>query len=266
METTNTGGLAATQTGNIPAVGPDRSVVAVFDLDGTLTLGDTFLGYLFAHLRRRPWRIARCWRLPFEVTRFYATGRRQNERIKSQFLTAVLGGMSEGTLVEVTERFVSRILQQGLRPGTEQTLRRHRDAMHDLILLTASPDIYVCLLAERLGFHQVICTNVEWDGMRRLTGKLQGANCRGPEKLRRLQASLEGRRNNCFVVAYADEAADGPVLAWADVGVLVQPTEHLEFFGSALCSSKPQTIPNGSLPAEPDEALRHGATNLSRSD
>lgn len=219
MITAEAGQTGAVQATDAIAAGLPQPVVAVFDLDGTLTRGDTFVRYLLAHLWRRPWRLLRCWLLPFEVVRFNATGRQGNERLKTQFLTAVLGGMSEAELAPVTGRFVDRVLRDGLRPGAQQTLRRHRDAGHELVLLTASPDLYVHTLAERLGFHKVISTRVEWNKMGRLTGRLEGSNCRGREKLRRLQEGLKEKRKYYFSVAYADEPADTPVLSWADIGV-----------------------------------------------
>ena len=53
----------------------------------------------------------------------------------------------------------------------------------------------------------------------RLTGELDGANCRGPEKVRRLHEWLDtahGGRSAVEVVAYGDSPGDREMLADAD--------------------------------------------------
>jgi phosphoserine phosphatase len=54
----------------------------------------------------------------------------------------------------------------------------------------------------------------------RCTGDLEGGNCRGPEKARRLARWLDG--SAAHVVAYGDSAGDRELLAAADVGVWVK--------------------------------------------
>ena len=51
----------------------------------------------------------------------------------------------------------------------------------------------------------------------RLTGRLEGANCRGPEKARRVGALLEERGlENAEVWAYGDSDDDAALLGGAD--------------------------------------------------
>lgn len=49
-----------------------------------------------------------------------------------------------------------------------------------------------------------------------ITGKLQGNNCRGKEKVKRLQ-EIFGDKNNYFLYAYGDSLGDKELLEYADV-------------------------------------------------
>ena len=91
-----------------------------------------------------------------------------------------------------------------------------------MILASASLEPYVTPLGELLGVDDVVCTRLEQDPDGRLTGRLRGANCRGPEKARRVeewlgQAELEGAE----LWAYGDSASDDELLAAADHPVRV---------------------------------------------
>ena len=76
--------------------------------------------------------------------------------------------------------------------------------------------------------HGVVCTRLEQDASGRLTGRLQGANCRGPEKARRLRAWLEAEGlADAEVWAYGDSEGDAELLAQADHPVWVRRVEIL---------------------------------------
>jgi phosphatidylglycerophosphatase C len=105
-------------------------------------------------------------------------------------------------------------------------LEWHRRAGHRLVIVSASPTIYLETAGRLLGVDAVLATELEVDGNGRLTGRLSRPNCRGAEKALRLQAWLEsagrapsGRPRELW--AYGDSAGDGEMLALADVAVWV---------------------------------------------
>lgn len=192
--------------------------IAVFDLDHTLSRSDSFLLYLLGFLARRPWRLVRCVHLPIVVVLFWV-GRVNNTKLKESFLHAVLGGIVEAELSAWTRVFVDQFLRGHLRRQGLSTVEEHRQAGDKLVLLTASPDFYVSELGKRLGFHEVICTQVEYkDG--RLSGRLASPNIRGQEKLRVVRA-IRCRYDARPITAYADHHSDLAMLRAADRGVLV---------------------------------------------
>lgn len=205
---------------------PSRPTLAVFDLDGTLAQYDTFVRYLGGALRERPARVLRTVGLPLDVARFKAR-LQDNTWLKKRFLAAILGGLSEAELRPWTERFVDQLITTGLRPAGVKRLREHQAQGHRTILLSASPDLFVRQIADRLQFADCLCTVTARDGHGRCTGDLEGANCYGAEKVRRLEALVSSGRGGVHVVAYGDHRSDLPLLRWADEGYLVNPSPSL---------------------------------------
>src|SRR2546430_697794 len=71
--------------------------------------------------------------------------------------------------------------------------------------------LYVEPWAFAAGFHDVVSTALDYDASGRATGRLAGGNCRGAEKLRRLEA-LHGELRGRAVYGYGDSADDQPFL------------------------------------------------------
>ena len=103
-------------------------------------------------------------------------------------------------------------------------MEAHRAAGDRLVLLSASPDLYVPRIGGLLGFERTLCTELEWDSTPpsedRLDGALRTANRRGEEKSRCL-ASLRTEYPELPVVAYGNSRSDIPHLREADRALLV---------------------------------------------
>lgn len=196
---------------------PHAGRLAVFDLDGTLTYRDTFVGFLRGWLRRHPGR--RRWRpIAAALLRFVLAGRDRG-RLKSELLVACMGGASRSEVEEWSAAYVAGLGEGDFCPGGLAALQIHRAAGDRLVLLSASVDLYVPLIAARLGFHETICTGVAWRGDR-LDGALTTANRRGEEK-RRCIDELRARHPGTVIAAYANSASDIPHLVATDQPLLV---------------------------------------------
>lgn len=164
--------------------------VAIFDLDGTISRHDTFTPFVFRWLARHP---SRWWRLLLMVPTLLAFAARRTDRggLKGQLLHVAMGGVPRRTLEPWAQSHVADLLQHGLFATAQQRIRWHRDAGHYLVLMSASVDCFVPLLGRALGFDETICSTVRWNPDGTLDGRLAGANCRGEEKLRQVQALRE---------------------------------------------------------------------------
>jgi phosphatidylglycerophosphatase C len=192
--------------------------VALFDLDGTLTWRDTLLPYLLGYLLRHPWRLPRLWRAPHAGYRYWRD--RDRGALKSRFIRMIMGGESRAGLDAWSRRFVAAMRPgRRFRPLALQVLEAHRAAGDHLVLMSASPDLYVPQIGALLGFERTLCTELTWDGDR-LDGHLKSENRHGEEKLRCL-GRLRQQYGELPFIAYGNSAADLPHMRAADRALLV---------------------------------------------
>jgi phosphatidylglycerophosphatase C len=193
------------------------SGVAVFDLDGTITRHDTMPRFLLLAVRRRPARAWGLWIVPGALARFLLD--RDRGRLKSRLVRALLGGATRTEVARLAAEFATGAAAPALRSRALAAIGRHRARGDYLVLLSASVDLYVPALGARLGFDEVICTELLWRDDR-LDGALRSANRRGDEKTRCLEA-LRGEHPGARITAYGNADSDLEHLARADAGWVV---------------------------------------------
>lgn len=180
--------------------------LAVFDLDGTITRHDTLLPWLVALLLRHPWRLPRLV-MALPAIGGYLLGRGDRGGLKGAMIHAVLGGLPRERVAALTAGYVPRVLAHGLFAEAAQRIDWHRARGDRLLLMSASPDLYVPRIAAALGFDDCICTTVRWHADGRLDGRLASANRRGAEKTRCLRGYL-ATHPAAQVFAYGNSSAD----------------------------------------------------------
>lgn len=193
--------------------------VAAFDFDGTLLRGDSLLPFL---RRAAGWRgllratIRAWWQLAL-----LPLGGSHRDRAKAALLAAALAGQPADAVRRRAEAY-SVELSARLRPDTRRCLEWHLNQGHEVVLVSASPSLYLEPLAQQLGIHHIIATELaEEAGL--LTGAITGVNVRGPHKARLVGEWLgEG---SSFLYAYGDSAGDRELLARADHAVWVARAE-----------------------------------------
>ncbi|MEJ0040101.1 MAG: HAD-IB family hydrolase [Gammaproteobacteria bacterium] len=192
--------------------------LAVFDLDGTITRHDTLIQFTLGYLKSRPWRLFG-FVLSVPAVLLYLLRRTDRGALKGSVIRWTLGGSSRGDLDAWTATFVPRVLERGAFKAALERIAEHKRNGDILVLMSASPDLYVPAIARHLGFNEVTCTGVRWNG-NRLEGRLTTENCRGAEKVRRF-AEIRGRYPNLATAAYGNADSDIDHLRLADRGVLV---------------------------------------------
>lgn len=196
--------------------------LAAFDFDGTLSRRDTLLPFLARAcgprvLGRTIGRIA-----PTAVRA--RTGRLESDlhhrdATKVALLHDLFAGRSAAWLRDEGERYASTLLTK-LRPEMVEQVRWHRDAGHELIIVSASLRAYLDPFAASFGFDHVIAVEMEADEDGLLTGSMVGPNVRGEEKAVRLRRWL-GDEAPEIMWAYGNSSGDAELLAMADVPVWV---------------------------------------------
>lgn len=204
---------------------------ALFDLDQTIVPWDTQLLFCNFVLKRHPWR--RLYLLGFipfaPFAKWLGPG-----RMKRVFLN-YLAGMKPETIDAYAREMVDAIYPGGLYSEIVEEVNRHKAAGRITILNSASPDIWVKYLAEKLGFDHFYGTQVEMTGRVKLFPRLIGSNNKGDAKIIRMQQHFpEGWKSGEVLpdsYGYSDSHADLPMLEICEQNVMVHPTEKLASIG-----------------------------------
>jgi phosphatidylglycerophosphatase C len=192
--------------------------IALFDLDGTLTWRDTLLPFMLGYLRRRPHRALGLWRLPTALARYWQD--RDRGMLKSSVIRMLMRNEKRSVLDAWAQNFVADLKRkQRFRPVALAVVEAHRAAGDHLVLLSASPDLYVPQIGKMLSFERTLCTEIEWQG-ERLDGRLKTPNRRGEEKLHCL-TWLRKEYPDSPVIAYGNSASDLDHMRQADRALLV---------------------------------------------
>ena len=203
---------------------PTIDGVAVFDLAGTLTRHDTFVPYLLGWVGRHPVRLPGLVAVPPYLISYLLDGRDRG-RLKSRLLRRFMGGALRAEVDAWTRDFVVATLQTRLCARARACIEAHRSRGDRLVLLSASVDLYVPAIGAALGFDEVICTGITWQGDR-LTGELATANRRGAEKAH-VVATLRQRHPAARFSAYGNADSDFPHLELVDRPCLVNASAGL---------------------------------------
>ena len=198
-----------------PAATAGLRPIAAFDFDGTLTVRDSFAAFLKWRTPARRWAPAAA-RLAPAATAYALT--RDRGRMKAAVFAALVGPISAEALAAEAQAFADCDFDRLMRPDALACWAAHGVAGDLRVIVTASPEILVAPFARRLGADCLIGTRLTADALDRVNGALDGPNCRGPEKVTRLEAVFGPAMR--LLAAYGDTAGDADMLARAERGRL----------------------------------------------
>jgi phosphatidylglycerophosphatase C len=185
--------------------------VVAFDFDGTLTVRDSFTAFL--RWRAGPLRfVAGLARLAPASLGYLID--RDRGRIKAAATREFLGGLTRAELESQAHDFAARHAERLFRPDALATWREWRERSVSLVIVTASPTALVRPFADMLQADALIGTELAYDDHDRVTGGFLTPNCRGPEKVTRLEARFGPDLR--LAAAYGDTAGDREMLAIAE--------------------------------------------------
>ncbi len=220
--------------------GTNPQVVAAFDFDGTLTRGGSVWKFLVSVAGRRRVLQSGLLDLPKLLTAAVFGGS-ANDSAKEALYRRLLAGRDAREISELATKFGLSHFRSRVRPEVRDRLEWHLAQGHRVVVVSASPELYIRPVAAELGADAVIGTRLEVGEDGDLTGRYEGKNCRAAEKERRLRewisdtvvstasrsagdarvASGGADAPVPFVWAYGNSAGDLEMLRNADVGVNV---------------------------------------------
>jgi phosphatidylglycerophosphatase C len=228
------------------------STLAIFDLDGTITRHDTMWPFVSGYLLRHP---ARWWRLPLCLLPLLKHLLSHHDRgvLKSAVLRLTLGGVRHARLDQWAGQYTRRLVHTGLYGEALDSIATLRKAQARLVLLSASPDLYVPWVARALGFDECICTEVRWRADGTLDGALESANRRGAEKTRCVRALL-AKYQPTVSQAYGNDRADLEHLGLVSAGLYVngRPEDVIETPSIRVVRWSVRATSNSALPTIPE--------------
>ena len=194
--------------------------LVVWDVDRTLTRSDTLVPFLRAVVGPALW--AQVVRRTAIETAWHGATR---SVLKARLLRQCLAGREYAAVLTLAEDFAETLLAQECRPDAIARWAWHQARGDHQVLASASLELYLEPLATSLGAEHVLATGLQVEDDR-LTGGMSTANCRGPEKARRIAALIQDTRPSS-VWFYSDSRSDRPSFALADVATTVRPWRRI---------------------------------------
>ncbi len=190
--------------------------MAAFDLDGTLTDDGSVFAWL-RHIAGTRRTYLRALRLIVPLSVGAVRSGPWADNAKERLFHGLLAGLEFDDVLEQSRTFALSHLSAKGRAEVLARLQWHRGHGHEVVLVSASPQIYVEIIAAELGAQGALGTRLGIDARGRLTGSYQGLNCRGREKMRRLEEWIAARGYSAApeIYAYGNSRGDRRLLGGA---------------------------------------------------
>lgn len=184
--------------------------LALFDFDGTITTTDTWTPFM--RLAVRPVRILAGQVCLSPIVIGYrlgmvsaSTGRLMAARIGFQ-------GEDAAKMHRLGAQYAAGVLPGKVRPSALERIAWHRSRGDQVLIVSASLDLYLAPWSASQGIDCICATMEERGG--RLTGRYVGGDCSGREKVRRIRRRYDlGRYHTVY--AYGDSGEDREMLELA---------------------------------------------------
>ena len=183
--------------------------LALFDFDGTVTSSDTWTPFM--RFAVRPARMA-AWAPLSPVVVGYRLGMVSASRVRQMAARVGFQGEDATAVRQLGVEYATTVLPGTLRQWALDRIEWHRLQGDDVVLVSASLDVYLAPWCEKRGM-DYICTTLE-ERRGRLTGRYVQGDCTGAEKARRIQQRYQLNRY-ALVYAYGDSVEDREMLELA---------------------------------------------------
>jgi phosphatidylglycerophosphatase C len=184
--------------------------LALFDFDGTLTFKDSFLELIKFQKGKKSFFRGLLFLSP--VLFLYKLKLIPNWKAKEIVIEYFFKGDSLRDFQAKCDQFANAIIPAMLRPLALQKIKEHKDRGDRVIVVTASAENWLKCWTDTVGV-ELLGTRLEISNGK-LTGKIAGNNCYGPEKLRRVLEQLNPKEYSQIYV-YGDSKGDGEILGIA---------------------------------------------------
>ena len=184
--------------------------IAFFDFDGTITTKDTLLEFIKYAKGHLPFYTGFALNSPYLIA--YKLKLISNQFAKEKVLAYFFKNMSTSKFQEICDAFAKNILPSYLRPKALEEIANLQRQGVQIVIVSASPENWIRQWASSVNA-ALLATNLQVIE-ERITGKIEGCNCYGEEKVRRIKSAYD-LDDYTEVYAYGDTSGDKPMLSLA---------------------------------------------------
>lgn len=190
-------------------------MVAAFDLDGTLSKGGSVFKWL-RYLCGARATIFAALRLAGPLFVGALRSGPWADQAKERLFQRLLAGRDIEEVKDTSRTFALAHFKEHGRKRVLDRLEWHLRQGHDVVIVSASPQIYVDFVTEDLDAAGGLGTRLAVDARGKLTGDYLGQNCRGKEKMHRLSEWIEEHHPGApLIYAYGNSRGDRRMLRGA---------------------------------------------------
>ncbi len=147
-----------------------------------------------------------------------------------RFATEAIRLRGEHRALAAREDFLRRIIEPAIRPQALDLVARHRDAGHQVVIVTATNEFVTRPIADRFGVQELVAVNLERDASGWITGEIEGVPSMRAGKVTRMAQWLSARGLDWADVDatfYSDSMNDLPLLEKVRHPVATNPDPRL---------------------------------------
>ena len=193
----------------IPTV--SEKYIAFFDFDGTVTDRDSFLDFIAFYWGRSRFYRGLLRLLPALLA--YKLKLIPNWRAKEKVITYFFKDTPMAEFQRRCDQYAVQRIPHIVRSKALRAIEEHLEQGHAVYIVSASPENWLKAWCQRNGM-KLIATRLEIkEG--KLTGKLAGKNCYGPEKAERIHQEII-LNDYHSIYCYGDSRGDKEMLALAN--------------------------------------------------
>lgn len=182
--------------------------IAFFDLDGTITTKDTLLENIRYQKGSLKFLLGFLLSSPFILA--YKLKIISNQAAKEKVLQYFFKGISQTQFQSDCNAFAKNVLPKLIRPAAIEEIKRLKDLQAEIVIVSASASNWLQHWIESNQL-SLLATRMEVKD-NRVTGKIEGKNCHGEEKVRRIKESYDLQQYD-EIYCYGDSSGDRPMLA-----------------------------------------------------
>jgi HAD superfamily hydrolase (TIGR01490 family) len=226
---------AAAEVAGPPAVTPDPTAAAFFDVDNTMMMGASLFWFARGLATRKYFSTRDLAGFIWQQAKFRIAGNESADDMHTirENALAFVAGREVAEIVRHSEEIYDELMADRIWAGTRGLAQQHLDAGQRVWLVTATPVELASIIAHRLGLTGALGTVAEVvDG--HYTGRLVGELMHGPAKAEAVLALAEREGldlDRC--TAYSDSANDLPMLSLTGTAVAINPDTELRAIARA---------------------------------